>query len=373
MLEIIQGLNSGSALILAVLVFANPLGFNKRGNFFIGLFLFILFAQLFDEILEDHLFFEQYPHSSFLFNFLLLAAPSLLFLAIRFYIYPNEKFGLKHLAPLALPILFIICCFLIMVTTGEIHVLNREHESALITDFYSTLFLLFIINFGILWFLGQRLLRKHKANTLAYSAAGQTVDLAWLRTFHWVYLLMIVTWISTVIIPSKMNVLIANIIYLIGTFLIAYHSIKQKPIYAKDKVEESKILQFIKREPKLNFEEESIDPLYENVKSSLDELMEREKIFLDNEINLAKLAAKLDTTPHILSATINKSANKNFSNYINDYRIKEAKQILTDPDKHRYTMLQVAYDAGFNSKTVFNTYFKKSTGLSPTAFKKQAV
>ena len=69
-----------------------------------------------------------------------------------------------------------------------------------------------------------------------------------------------------------------------------------------------------------------------------------------------------------MSQLLNKGFMQNFSNYINGYRLEYFKKRILDDSVHHLTILALAYDSGFNSKTVFNTYFKKRTGLSPKAW-----
>ncbi len=75
--------------------------------------------------------------------------------------------------------------------------------------------------------------------------------------------------------------------------------------------------------------------------------------------------------PKLLSQAINEGLGKNFFEFINRYRIEEAKRLLTDPADKKITVLEVLYQVGFNSKSSFNTVFKKQTGLTPSEFKKK--
>lgn len=100
----------------------------------------------------------------------------------------------------------------------------------------------------------------------------------------------------------------------------------------------------------------------------LQELMALKKPFLDPELSLNALAAMLDLSPRTLSQVINESAGMSFFDFINSYRIREAQALLAGPDK-KITVLEVLYEVGFNSKSSFNTAFKKATGLTPSAFK----
>ena len=98
--------------------------------------------------------------------------------------------------------------------------------------------------------------------------------------------------------------------------------------------------------------------------------MEEEKIFLDPDLTLQKLSQQLHVHYNHLSQIINKHMNKSFNDYINSYRIEEARKKLADPEESGKTILEIAYDTGFYSKSVFNTAFKKFTGMTPTQYKK---
>src|SRR5207253_4265417 len=104
--------------------------------------------------------------------------------------------------------------------------------------------------------------------------------------------------------------------------------------------------------------------------SRLQNYMQQNKPFLDSELTLDELAVQLQVKPKLLSQTINEVAQQNFFEFINHYRIEEAKRLLTNPKDKKITVLEVMYEVGFNSKSSFNTLFKKATGLTPSEFKK---
>lgn len=101
----------------------------------------------------------------------------------------------------------------------------------------------------------------------------------------------------------------------------------------------------------------------------LTKAMEEEKLYLDAELTAEKLAAHLDMNQKSLSQAINQQLGLNFKNFLNRYRIEEAKRKLLDPREKDYVVLKIAMDCGFNSKSVFNDAFKKFTGLSPTQYR----
>jgi AraC-like DNA-binding protein len=100
------------------------------------------------------------------------------------------------------------------------------------------------------------------------------------------------------------------------------------------------------------------------------ELMRTDKPHLDGGLTLQKLAKALAISPHHLSQTINEQLNQNFIDFVNAYRIEEAKRMLNDPAKKHYSILAVSEEVGFNSKSAFNTAFKKHTNMTPTEFRK---
>ena len=95
------------------------------------------------------------------------------------------------------------------------------------------------------------------------------------------------------------------------------------------------------------------------------------KPYLDPELSLRSLAAQIDIHPNQLSWLLNENMGKNFNEFINHYRVEAFKEMTKDPKKNHLTLIGMAYECGFNSKTVFNTYFKKETGLTPKQFLKE--
>jgi AraC-like DNA-binding protein len=103
----------------------------------------------------------------------------------------------------------------------------------------------------------------------------------------------------------------------------------------------------------------------------LKELMEHEKRYRQSGLTLKDLADALSISAHQLSQVLNQHLETNFYDFVNRYRVEEVKAELANPHKKHLTILALALDAGFDSKTTFNAVFKKHTGLTPSAYKKQ--
>lgn len=101
----------------------------------------------------------------------------------------------------------------------------------------------------------------------------------------------------------------------------------------------------------------------------LKELMESQKPYQDAELRLEGLARLMGVPPHHLSQVINQGFGLNFNDFVNRYRVDEAKRLMTDSKHQSETLLSLAFEAGFNNKTSFNQAFKKFTRMTPSHFR----
>jgi AraC-like DNA-binding protein len=103
------------------------------------------------------------------------------------------------------------------------------------------------------------------------------------------------------------------------------------------------------------------------VRERLTELMTDERVYRDGEMTLAGLARRLSLTPHQLSEFLNEQMGEGFRDYVSRHRIEEASRILRETP--RANIMAVCFRVGFNSKSSFNTAFRKFTGLTPSEYK----
>jgi len=131
--------------------------------------------------------------------------------------------------------------------------------------------------------------------------------------------------------------------------LNVFSGIEGKPKYANSKLPESDIQRYMQK---------------------ITHYMQTQKPYLTPSLTIDDLSKELSIPSWQLSQVINTSFHQNFFHFINNYRIEEAKHLMTEPSNNKTTILEILYEVGFNSKSTFNDVFKKHTGMTPSEFKK---
>ena len=106
-----------------------------------------------------------------------------------------------------------------------------------------------------------------------------------------------------------------------------------------------------------------------SVMKEIEKIMEEEKLYIETTLSMDLLAQKLGSKRHYVSTAINRCANKSFNTFINEYRIKEAIQLLSQKNTNKFTIDTIAFHVGFKDRYNFYRVFKKITGLSPMEFR----
>jgi len=169
--------------------------------------------------------------------------------------------------------------------------------------------------------------------------------------------------------PS-LGILVITIHFVALLIIVFYIRLKKEQI----KKEQKKIIAILRTSEEIASKEKTT--IKENkiisaqMEEQLIELIEKEKIYVDKNLSLHKMAEKLNTNTTYLSQYFNIQCKTNFSNYINAYRIKEACQLIKQDDHKKYSMAQIANMAGFGSLTTFYTTFKKTYGITPVHFQR---
>lgn len=117
-------------------------------------------------------------------------------------------------------------------------------------------------------------------------------------------------------------------------------------------------------------DDQNADAQVDDIAARLTKKLETDKLYLDPDLSLTQLAQIMETPPGKLSWVINNKLNKNFYDLINEYRVKAFIERMTDKEFAYLSLLGLAYECGFRSKSTFNTFFKRYTGETPSAYKK---
>ena len=215
------------------------------------------------------------------------------------------------------------------------------------------------------------LLFRHRNNIEDEFSYVERINLDWLK--YWILLSMFGFWISFGIIHAAGFQLLEYInsfhtvaaVLVINIFVIGFYGLRQTTIFTNASFAANTENQSDGKYKFSSLKDEDADSLAKQ----LDDYMVREKPYLNSQLSIDELAESLRTKKHQLSQVINDKKELNFFNYINSYRIEEFKSRINDPDYKHLSLLGVALDAGFNSKSTFNHIFKKSEGMTPTEYK----
>jgi AraC-like DNA-binding protein len=192
----------------------------------------------------------------------------------------------------------------------------------------------------------------------------EKINLSWLNYVLFGFSLIWIFDVSSFIlgrlsVPTSTLRASALVLIFIFADIIVYKGLKQPEIFngieEKPKYTHSRLTQ----------------PLKDQYLKRLQSYMLEEKPFLNPSLTINELGRKISISPRDVSQIINESLGVNFFDFVNSYRVEEAKRYLTDTSNRGKNILDILLDAGFNTKSVFNRVFKKHTGMTPSVFKKE--
>ncbi|PXY45404.1 helix-turn-helix domain-containing protein [Flavobacterium hydrophilum] len=359
----LMGITSGAAFLLGFILFFNNRKVNIKANKYLGLFVLTLgFAML-----EIQLFCQKFHlQHAYLFEMIglirFLTAP-LLYISILYFTSVHKKIEKKILwnfLPFAIFVIFRIPFFI----TGK----NIEFSYETGSIVFFVLRIALPLQTIIYWTLSFVKLQKHLKFLRQISSSTEKTDLIWLKYFLLILVLIILVWFNLVFFNLEYLIQFTPFIYLLSIFFLSYFSLQQREIYdfSKSELKELSSIQVYKKYSPKRVSGNRLSELDEKLRT----VTTSEKIYLENDLSLPDLAKRLGASCNETSFVINELYQDNFYNFINKYRIEEAKTLLLSDKYNQLNILGIAYESGFNSKTTFNTTFKKHTGMSPTEFVK---
>lgn len=354
----------GGFALLTMLVLFNPLKVNKKANIWLGLFLFLWGTFWVDEAIDILGIPSVSTSFSFVLNFLQFFTPLTFYYSVVYFTNPTFSFSLKELKHLPLA-----CLFLALLSLSFFY--DKADKNSLTT--WLTVIMLIQSLFYALY--SCEIINRHQKKIQEFSSDTYPISLNWLKYIAYTILGsgIIITIYNIIFIAERPSTYL-NLAFLIAIYSIAYYSLKQEEVYPAEPQQAESIF-LLHEESKIN-EPQKFRLLSEEeteiIKQRLLVIMDSEAPYLDGDLNLIKLSQLMQVTPHQLSYVINTGFNENFFQFINKYRIEKAKQLLADSKNNNLSILGIAFESGFNSKTSFNITFKKFTDLTPSEFKKKS-
>ncbi len=305
------------------------------------------------------------------FQFITFTYGPLLYLYVRFMIKPETKFNwflLMHFIPFA--------AFLVISVIFRTEPLVRDLRGFFINDklislriIYGTSFFLSITIYSTLTFIEIGRHQKNLKNLVSYTSG--VITLNWLKiisaSFYIAYFILFILGGLNMLgnfIPFDPYFVIFGFIT-IFSFVFSFYSIRQPVIFDQE-------LKQVHDEKK-NSEKYLKSGLKEiqarDYLAKLISYVEGNKPYLDRDLSIYDLSQATGIPRHYITQILNEKHKKNLYTFINEYRVKEVIDRFNDPKYDNYTILAIAYDSGFNSKTTFNAIFKNQTGLTPSEFR----
>jgi AraC-like DNA-binding protein len=288
-------------------------------------------------------------------------------------IVPHLLFGLLYL-----PVFYFPLASLINQYSGQ----KTIPKELMLHPLPLALFILRACQYLFYYVLSYRTLRSYQRSIRQLFSDISGISLRWIRWLINGFLFMVI--VTIVVFPLfirfpdqfallfLINVAIATPYIYIAT----YKGITQSTLWQAQKAASQNELEThmqtvenLDVQPSKIAEIKQNDPRTQQLRQAIVTMMEDEKLYQEPDLTLQNLGERLGVPPYQVSLAINQGLGKSFYELVNSYRVEEAKRLLRNEQSVNYTILSVGFEAGFNSKTTFNTVFKKFTGLTPTEYR----
>lgn len=344
-LGVVQG------LVLAIILVLSKLP-DRRANWFLAISIVSMALINFDFLVYELKLYKHYPQLVYLPNFYLAMGPALYFYT-RCRLYPDGTLS-KWNRAFFLPFLIELCYHCLSVLFR----FSWEPFYRIAAVLGIALMAVFLAKSVIL------LLRYEKAGL--YTSKKSLLLFKLLFTGYGTILLIAGALVFYDISFYNFELGFRPYFPLLFSMTLLIYMLGYAGYYKMDRVVEKTI---VVAPVKPSFElPEDVEAFLKNI----DAIMCSDKPWLDPELSLQLLAKSLNMSPKYLSFILKNVLHKNFYDFINAYRVEEVKKWMRSHTHQQYSLLGIGLSCGFNSKTTFNTAFKKITGLTPSQYQKQA-
>lgn len=387
-INIIMLIAVAQGFLLAVLIF------QKHGklfaNRFLGSLMFLYSAIILNMVVTDLDYNYRFPHAVLFLNGVVFLIGPLHYLYAKKLIYSTRRFKKTewfHFLPVLLYEFYFIPEFLkpkgeIVASIQSIYVKGLPLNYIIFDWAIALQGLTYMI-------LTISILKRYSRDIKKVFSSIEKIKLDWLRNITYVVIFVLLIFITeNVFYLGGINLSnyfnLTSLLFAVSVYAMGYLGLLRSEIFSESEFTESmsqlsilshhKQLDLNKASSAAKYQKSGLSP--EKAKEHLQDLlrlMKDEKPYTDSNLTLAQLAKILSISPHNLSEILNTQLNQSFFDFVNQYRVEEAKKDLTNPAKRHLKIMAIAFDAGFNSKTSFNTIFKKYTNLTPSEFRQQAI
>ncbi len=354
---IVITLITGGLVLLSFLNLSNAVQVNQRANRYFGIFVLLWATFWLDEMIIP----KSTENTSYIITitrFIQFLTPPTFYLSVVFYTNPTYRYIKKDLAYLFVPLLF-----LVLLLSRPVLDENRFHFV------YIILFLGHALGYTIAAYLK---IQNHQKNIEQFSSTKESIDLNWIKYIIYAFIAssVLIIFYNIFTTAASLNSYV-NLFFLGVIYFVAFHAVRQREIYPSGLESLENTVNTMQNTDDVNPRNKLItDADMQRIKEQLLTLMQAEQPYMESELNLLRLAEKLNVSGHQLSYVINNGIGENFFLFINKYRVKKAEELLLNPKYDHLTILAIGYASGFNSKTAFNTTFKKMTSYTPTEYRK---
>ncbi len=342
----------------------------------------------------DNKLFKLYPHLSMISRVIPFFFAPLLYLYVKKVVSAKTQKtfdDLLHFLPALVYFLYLLVCFILTAHINRKIPMYNEFVAEPI--YFDELKLLQAL---IYYFLCLKKLKKFKTMVRNHSSANEYRSLKWLDQLMYYFIFLLVVALLLINLnrePLRFQndpIVYFYLLTSIGIYCIAYIVLRNPrvlgigPRYNTDwLLNESLLYQGQVNSghetPQAEQGHSSVKYANSSLSNQISEVylqqlilcMEQEKPYLKNSLTLQDLSSLSNIPHHFLSQIINENLSKNFYDFVNSYRVEEAKRLLLSEAFENYTIISIGFEAGFNSKTTFYTVFKKVTGYTPSEFAKK--
>jgi len=331
----------------------------------------IIIGSLFRSVNKLDLFFKNFNLVPFTISLI-----PLLYLYVRTSINENPRFRKRDLLHFIVPAGFLLESIVVPGMYEIEEVMYHAPTINIAIIIYNGLSLVFISAYIVIIFRKIRRHQKELPNLFSFTSSRITFN--WIKI---VILLFVFNWVITglsmaINVSIESQVIDPGLVFFINlgifSFAISYFGFFQPSIFFAHSgsalVPEIRQAQAVESDrtkyKKSNLTEEKAREYLERITT----LLETERLYLQPDLTIQEISDKLEVPKHYLTESLNTYMGKNFYTLINEYRISEFKALAADEKNKHLTLLALAYDSGFNSKSAFNLVFKKQTGETPSQF-----